>query len=98
MSQSSDLQRQVKEARDLYPEVSGYAQLGDEDLVWMARRTSQSDAFLAEVGRRQVKAAGDLKDALQKTSRRLYWLNVVLAVYSLAILVTTIVAAILTRR
>jgi hypothetical protein len=97
MSQSSDLQRQVKEARDLYPEVSGYAQLGDEDLVWMARRTSQSDAFLAEVGRRQVKAAGDLKEALEKTSGRLYALNVVLAIYSVALLVATVVAILLHR-
>ena len=71
--------------------------LSDEELVSAAYRNSLSDVFATEVSRRQLKASSELKTALEKTSGRLYALTVVLTIYSVALLVVAIVAALLRR-
>jgi len=74
----------------------GVQGLTDEELVSQARRNALGEGLLAEIGRRQLHASKDLRLALETTSRRLYWLNVVMAIYTVALLIAT-VAAILRR-
>ncbi len=77
-----DIQDQVAEARRSYTDLAGLAEASDEDRVFLTRRNSLSDAWLAEIGRRQLKASTELKQALETTSRRLYVLTAVLTLYT----------------
>lgn len=73
-----------------YVDEYGVQGLTDEELVSQARHNALGEGVLAEIGRRQLHASNDLRKALETTSRRLYWLNVVLAVYTVALLVAAI--------
>lgn len=90
----SELRRQIEEARQTYPDVAALANVTDEDLVLLGRRSSgAAESFLAEVARRQLRASAELKTALTGTSRRLYALTVVLTLYTIAIVLATLFLA-----
>ena len=61
--------------------------VSDEELVRLPGTMQPARACLAEMGRRQLKASRDLRVAIEKTSRRLYALNVVLNIYTVALVV-----------
>lgn len=74
-----------------------FGSLTDTELISLASTNSMSDVIAAEISRRQLNASSALKIALEKTSRRLYWLNVVLAIYTVALLVVGVVSMLLRR-
>ena len=48
-----DLGVVVEEAQRLYAvDTARLAEMSDDDVVWLTRRNSLSDAYLAEIGRR----------------------------------------------
>ena len=61
--------------------------VSDEELVRLARHNAAGEGYLAEMGRRQLEASRELRVAMEKTSRRLYALNVVLIIYTVALVV-----------
>jgi hypothetical protein len=89
----NDLRHLVDEAKRIHAvDTARLQEMSDEDVVWLTRRNSLSDAYLAEVGRRQLKAYGELRQALNSTSRRLYWLNVVMTIYTVGLFILAVVA------
>ena len=72
------------------PEKLDVFEMSDEELVAQTRHNALGEGMLAEIGRRQLNASVQLRDALEKTSRRLYALTVVLTIYSAALLVAAV--------
>ena len=81
----SEVKRQIAEAKGTYSDLAVIERLEVSELIALIRASSGAQAFAAEVDRRQIEAITSLEKALGGTSRKLYWLTVVLTAYTLVL-------------
>lgn len=77
-------------------EAERLRELSEEDLVYIDR-VDPGRGAAAELTRRGMEATRSLSRSLQSADNRIYWLNFVLTLYTVAILVATLVLVIKSR-
>jgi len=82
---NEDIRARLESAKRTYNDVGPEVGLSDEDVVWLARAGSGREGYLAEMGRRQIAASGQLEKALEDTSHLLLWTTRLLGVYTAAL-------------
>jgi hypothetical protein len=84
---ADEMRRQLAEAVKNNPEFGALAELTTEELVALTRAGSAVEGYAAEIARRQVEATAKLQKALGDTSSKLYWLTVVLTLYTIILVI-----------
>jgi hypothetical protein len=86
-----DLRRRIAAAYESHPDLKLLSQIKVQDLIALIRAQDQGEGYLAEVGRRHIKA-------LEDTSKKLYRLTFVIGLYSVALLVFAVLGYLTLRR